>query len=186
MSEHVKDYRDSLLPDYKFKGRKVCVLTNYRTGSTFFIRETFLTNRINQFRIKNKSQRDVFALVKTAVEISQKYSFSKLIINDYWEFAMECGAFGGRKSNGEMNRRHRRAPAHKKDALRGQGVENRRRPTLVSRAPSGVGGAQCPTGAAARAPACCLSRLRRRLRRSHSPPVPRSRARRCCASGSRS
>lgn len=46
MSEHVKDYRDSLLPDYKFKGRKVCVLTNYRTGSTFFIRETFLTNRI--------------------------------------------------------------------------------------------------------------------------------------------
>jgi len=46
MSNHVKDYRDSLLPDIKFKGRKVCVITNYRTGSTFFIRETFLTNRI--------------------------------------------------------------------------------------------------------------------------------------------
>lgn len=46
MSNHVKDYRDSLLPDAKFKGKKVCVLTNYRTGSTFFIRETFLTNRI--------------------------------------------------------------------------------------------------------------------------------------------
>ena len=35
-----------------------------------------------QFRIKNKSQRDVFALVKKAVELSQKYSMSKLIIND--------------------------------------------------------------------------------------------------------
>ncbi len=46
MSNHVKDYRDSLLPDIKFKGRKICVITNYRTGSTFFIRETFLTNRI--------------------------------------------------------------------------------------------------------------------------------------------
>ena len=46
MSNHIKDYRDSLLPDIKFKGRKVCVLTNYRTGSTFFIRETFLSNRI--------------------------------------------------------------------------------------------------------------------------------------------
>ena len=46
MSDHVKNYRDSLLPDVTFKGRKVCVLTNYRTGSTFFIRETFLTNRI--------------------------------------------------------------------------------------------------------------------------------------------
>lgn len=39
-------YRKSLLPDIKFKGKKICVLTNYRTGSTFFIRETFLTNRI--------------------------------------------------------------------------------------------------------------------------------------------
>ncbi len=47
-----------------------------------------------QFRIKNKSQSDVFALVKRAVELSQKYPFSKLIINDYWEFAIECGAFG--------------------------------------------------------------------------------------------
>jgi len=47
MSDHVKyEYRDSLLPDVKFKGRKICVLTNYRSGSTFFIRETFLTNRI--------------------------------------------------------------------------------------------------------------------------------------------
>lgn len=47
MSNHVKyEYRDSLLPDVKFKGKKVCVLTNYRTGSTFFIRETFLSNRI--------------------------------------------------------------------------------------------------------------------------------------------
>lgn len=46
MSNHIKDYRDSLLPDIKFKGRKVCVLSNYRTGSTFFIRETFLSNRI--------------------------------------------------------------------------------------------------------------------------------------------
>lgn len=47
MSVHVKEgYRKSLLPDVKFKGKKICVLTNYRTGSTFFIRETFLTNRI--------------------------------------------------------------------------------------------------------------------------------------------
>lgn len=46
MSNHVLDYRESLLPDAKFKGRKICVITNYRTGSTFFIRETFLTNRI--------------------------------------------------------------------------------------------------------------------------------------------
>ena len=47
-----------------------------------------------QFRIKNKSKSDVLALVKTAVELSQKYPSSKLIINDYWEFAIECGAFG--------------------------------------------------------------------------------------------
>ena len=47
MSVHVKEgYRDSLLPDVKFKGKKICLLTNYRTGSTFFIRETFLSNRI--------------------------------------------------------------------------------------------------------------------------------------------
>jgi hypothetical protein len=47
MSVHVKEgYRKSLLPDIKFKGKKICLLTNYRTGSTFFIRETFLTNRI--------------------------------------------------------------------------------------------------------------------------------------------
>lgn len=47
MSVHVKEgYRESLLPDIKFKGKKICLLTNYRTGSTFFIRETFLTNRI--------------------------------------------------------------------------------------------------------------------------------------------
>ena len=39
-------YRKSLLPDINFKGKKICVLSNYRTGSTFFIRETFLTNRI--------------------------------------------------------------------------------------------------------------------------------------------
>ncbi len=47
-----------------------------------------------QFRIKNKLQGDVFDLVKSAVEISQNYTSSKLIINDYWEFAIECGAFG--------------------------------------------------------------------------------------------
>ena len=47
MSDHVKyEYRDSLLPEVKFKGKRICVLTNYRSGSTFFIRETFLTNRI--------------------------------------------------------------------------------------------------------------------------------------------
>jgi len=47
MSVHVKEgYRESLLPDVKFKGKRICVFTNYRTGSTFFIRETFLTNRI--------------------------------------------------------------------------------------------------------------------------------------------
>ena len=38
--------RPSYLPHILFKGKKVCVLTNYRTGSTFFIQETFLTNRI--------------------------------------------------------------------------------------------------------------------------------------------
>ena len=47
-----------------------------------------------QFRVKDKSQSDVFALVKKAVELSKKYSFSKLIINDYWEAAIESGAFG--------------------------------------------------------------------------------------------
>ena len=47
-----------------------------------------------QFRVKDKSQSDVFDLVKRAVKLSQKYSFSKLIINDYWEAAIECGAFG--------------------------------------------------------------------------------------------
>ena len=41
-----------------------------------------------QFRIKNKLQGDVFDLVKSAVEISQNYTSSKLIINDYWEFAI--------------------------------------------------------------------------------------------------
>jgi hypothetical protein len=47
MSEHIEgQYRKSLLPEAKFKGKKVCVLTNYRTGSTFFIRETFLENRL--------------------------------------------------------------------------------------------------------------------------------------------
>ena len=56
-----------------------------------------------QFRIKNKSQRDVFALVKKAVELSQKYSMSKLIINDYWEFAIECGAFGVHLGQEDMN-----------------------------------------------------------------------------------
>ena len=47
-----------------------------------------------QFRIKDKSQREVFSLVKTAVELSQKYSSAKLIINDHWEAAIEGGAFG--------------------------------------------------------------------------------------------
>ena len=47
-----------------------------------------------QFRVKDKSQSDVFVLVKKAVELSKKYSFSKLIINDYWEAAIESGAFG--------------------------------------------------------------------------------------------
>ena len=56
-----------------------------------------------QFRIKNKSQRDVFALVKKAVELSQKYSMSKLIINDYWEFAIECGAFGVHLGQEDLN-----------------------------------------------------------------------------------
>ena len=47
-----------------------------------------------QFRVKDKSQNDVFALVEKAVEVSKEYSFSKLIINDYWEAAIESGAFG--------------------------------------------------------------------------------------------
>ena len=47
-----------------------------------------------QFRVKDKSKNDVFALVEKAVEISKGYSFSKLIINDYWEAAIESGAFG--------------------------------------------------------------------------------------------
>ena len=47
-----------------------------------------------QFRVKDKSQNDVFALVKKAVELSKEYSFSKLMINDYWEAAIESGAFG--------------------------------------------------------------------------------------------
>ncbi|MDA9689600.1 thiamine phosphate synthase [Betaproteobacteria bacterium] len=47
-----------------------------------------------QFRVKNKSQSDIFALVKKAVELAKNYSFSKLIINDHWEAAVESGAFG--------------------------------------------------------------------------------------------
>ncbi len=47
-----------------------------------------------QFRVKEKSQSDILVLVKKAVELSKKYSFSKLIINDYWEAAIESGAFG--------------------------------------------------------------------------------------------
>ena len=47
-----------------------------------------------QFRVKDKSQNDVYALVKKAVELSREYSFSKLIINDYWEAAIESEAFG--------------------------------------------------------------------------------------------
>ena len=47
-----------------------------------------------QFRVKDKSQSDILVLVKKAVELSKKYSFSKLIINDYWEAAIESGAFG--------------------------------------------------------------------------------------------
>lgn len=34
------------LLDVKFTGKRVCLVTNYRTGSTFFIRETFKVNRI--------------------------------------------------------------------------------------------------------------------------------------------
>jgi hypothetical protein len=34
------------LLDIKFKGKRVCLVTNYRTGSTFFIRETFKVNKI--------------------------------------------------------------------------------------------------------------------------------------------
>ena len=47
-----------------------------------------------QFRVKDKSLNDVFALVETAVKLSKEYPFSKLIINDYWEAAIESGAFG--------------------------------------------------------------------------------------------
>ena len=47
-----------------------------------------------QFRVKDKSQNDVSALVEKAVKLSKEYSFSKLIINDYWEAAIESGAFG--------------------------------------------------------------------------------------------
>ena len=47
-----------------------------------------------QFRIKDKSQTDITTLVKKAVDLSKKYSFSKLIINDHWEAAIESGAFG--------------------------------------------------------------------------------------------
>ena len=38
--------RPSELPHIEFKGKKICLLTNYRTASTYFIRETFYTNKI--------------------------------------------------------------------------------------------------------------------------------------------
>lgn len=38
--------KKSELPLIKFKGKKICLLTNYRTASTYFIRETFYTNKI--------------------------------------------------------------------------------------------------------------------------------------------
>lgn len=43
--KHPKD-KESELPLIKFKGKKICLLTNYRTASTYFIRETFFTNKI--------------------------------------------------------------------------------------------------------------------------------------------
>ena len=43
--KHPKN-KKSELPLIHFKGKKICLLTNYRTASTYFIRETFFTNKI--------------------------------------------------------------------------------------------------------------------------------------------
>ena len=43
----------SELPHIKFNGKRICLLTNYRTASTYFIRETFFTNKILGWSIPN-------------------------------------------------------------------------------------------------------------------------------------
>ena len=55
-----------------------------------------------QLRIKNKSQRDIYHEVEKAVRVAQKYSNSRLIINDYWDAAIKFGAFGVHLGQGDL------------------------------------------------------------------------------------
>ena len=41
-----KGPKNGHLAHIKFKGKRICLLTNYRTGSTFFLRETFQNNQL--------------------------------------------------------------------------------------------------------------------------------------------
>jgi len=48
---------------------------------------------IIQLRLKNKSPRELAELIGQAVELSQNYA-TRLFINDYWQLAIEHGAYG--------------------------------------------------------------------------------------------
>ena len=46
-----------------------------------------------QLRIKNKSMEEVRSQITSAVLVAKRYA-ARLWVNDYWELALECGAFG--------------------------------------------------------------------------------------------
>jgi hypothetical protein len=74
------------LLDIKFNGKRVCLVTNYRTGSTFFIRETFKVNKIpptenwehfnskrtfaQNFNLLQRSQSFIFKLMPDQIDHS--------------------------------------------------------------------------------------------------------------------
>ena len=49
--------------------------------------------KIIQLRLKNKTQQQLREQIKAAVELSKKYD-CRLFINDYWQLAIEYGAYG--------------------------------------------------------------------------------------------
>jgi len=74
------------LLDIKFNGKRICLVTNYRTGSTFFIRETFKVNKIpptenwehfnskrtfaQNFNLLQRSQSFIFKLMPDQIDHS--------------------------------------------------------------------------------------------------------------------
>ncbi len=49
---------------------------------------------IIQLRVKNKSQDELNHIIKQAVSLSKQYPETRLFINDYWQLAIEHGAYG--------------------------------------------------------------------------------------------